>query len=102
MNKKVDLCFHATLPQSPIYFTLFIELLTFFKSIPISLPSPLGHYFESKNNCKYNNQKTTGIAMTTFYLESQTLTKNNSRFNPRNNTFHDEILSLKTRQEFHL
>ena len=75
MNKKVDLCFHATLPQSPIYFTLFIELLTFFKSIPISLPNPLGHYFESKNNCKYNNQKTTGIAMTTFYLESQTQQK---------------------------
>ena len=29
-------------------------------------------------------------------------TKNNSRFNPRNNTFYDEILSLKTRQEIHL
>ena len=74
MNKKVDLCFQATLPKSPIYFTLSIEF-SLFKSIPISLPSPLGHYFESKNNCKYNNQKTTGIAMTTFYLESQTQQK---------------------------
>ena len=100
MNKKVDLCFHATLPQSPIYFTLFIELLTFLKSIPISLPSPLGHYIESKNNCKIiKNNWNSHDYILSWITHS---TKNNSRFNPRNNTFHDEILSLKTRQEIHL
>ena len=64
-----------------------------FKSIPISLPSPLGHYFESKNNWNSHDNILSRITDST---------KNNSRFNPRNNTFHDEILSLKTRQEIHL
>ena len=61
--------------QNPPFILHYLLNYSLFKSIPISLPSPLGHYFESKNNCKYNNQKTTGIAMTTFYLESQTQQK---------------------------
>ena len=64
---------HCHNPPFILHYLLSCSL--FFKSIPISLPNPLGHYFESKNNCKYNNQKTTGIAMTTFYLESQTQQK---------------------------